>query len=584
MNSTAISSYTIHFPGPQMLETPLRVTLGDRIFLVGANGSGKSTLLHYLYRKSSLGGLTTRRISAQRQTWLKNEDIAISPIELLTLEKSTPYFERDEASRWSQPEAHLHVDALLARFVYAENRRARLIANQLEHSPALSKSDVAPSPVSRVNSVFKVSGLDIQIQFGHFDKILATRSGSRPFSIARLSDGERNALLLAMEVVIAEDKSILCIDEPERHIHRAIISPLLSNLFLCREDCTFFVASHDLELVRDHPDARVLLVRSYNPAGNQSWEFDLLPANSEITEDFKTDILGARRRILVVEGTSNSLDKSLYSTLFPNWTLLPKNNCREVEQTVGTLQTTDDLHWLSVYGIVDGDARGKEDHQDLMDRGIFALKAYSVESIFYHPTLIRRIANRLSKAIGGNTEASVEAAIQSGIEYLKSHADRLCIKVAEKEIRRKYFESLPKHEDIKSRLRIEVSFETAPIIDAEKQRFESFIEQGDIHSLLSRYPIRETGVLDKIATKLGFQKKRQYESAVLVELSESTAAREDIRHLFGPLWDRLIDAPEQPQSSESPQASEQDHPEASSQNSPRPKSLPVDPASQDQAS
>ena len=43
---------------------------------------------------------------------------------------------------------------------------------------------------------------------------------------AELSDGERNALLIGSDVLTTEPNSLIILDEPERHLHRSIISPL----------------------------------------------------------------------------------------------------------------------------------------------------------------------------------------------------------------------------------------------------------------------------------------------------------------------------------------------------------------------
>ena len=66
-----------------------------------------------------------------------------------------------------------------------------------------------------------------------------SKNGSPPYSIAELSDGERNSLLIAASILTMKSESLVLIDEPERHLHRSIISPLLQHLFSSRSDCAF---------------------------------------------------------------------------------------------------------------------------------------------------------------------------------------------------------------------------------------------------------------------------------------------------------------------------------------------------------
>src|SRR5207237_5411026 len=140
-----------------------------------------------------------------------------------------------------------------------------------------------------------------------------------------------------------------------------IIAPLLTQLFLKRKDFSFIVSPHDIVLPLDNPSARTLLLRGCTYAGGTvaGWDTDLVPASSDIDDTLRADILGARKKILFVEGTKQSLDQPLYSLLFPEASVIGKSSSREVEQTVRGIRGTENLHWLRVFGIVDSDGRSK---------------------------------------------------------------------------------------------------------------------------------------------------------------------------------------------------------------------------------
>src|SRR5690606_1725726 len=143
------------------------------------------------------------------------------------------------------------------------------------------------------------------------ERVFASKKGSNPYSIAELSDGERNAILIAADVLTAKPNTVFVIDEPERHLHRSITSPLLSSLFQKRTDCSFVIATHDLNLPLDNPDASVLIIRDCKWSGSHiaGWETDLVSSGLEIDYNIKQDILGPQRTLLFVEGTDSSLDK-----------------------------------------------------------------------------------------------------------------------------------------------------------------------------------------------------------------------------------------------------------------------------------
>ena len=141
--------------------------------------------------------------------------------------------------------------------VDAENVRARGIAgaidsNNFDLAKELRKKD---APIKIINELLKLSSIPVTIAIHENAQIVASKNGSPPYRIAELSDGERNAILIAASVLTAKG-TLLLIDEPERHLHRAIISPLLAELFVRRPDCPFVVSTHDLMLPLDNPTAR----------------------------------------------------------------------------------------------------------------------------------------------------------------------------------------------------------------------------------------------------------------------------------------------------------------------------------------
>jgi predicted ATPase len=106
-----------------------------------------------------------------------------------------------------------------------------------------------------------ISNIPIEITLGKDEQLFASKNGSIPYSIAELSDGERNTLLLCADVLTVPSNYLIILDEPERHLHRSIISPLLTSLFQKRKDCIFVISTHDVSLPIDHDEASVLLLR-----------------------------------------------------------------------------------------------------------------------------------------------------------------------------------------------------------------------------------------------------------------------------------------------------------------------------------
>ena len=183
------------------------------------------------------------------------------------------------------------------------------------------------------------------------------------FRIAHLSDGERSATIMAATVLIVEAGTLLLIDEPERHLHRSIVVPFLSALFEQRQDCSFVISTHEISLPISSPQSRVLLIHRCEWSGSNAtaWEANVFDASEELPEELKLAILGARQRILFVEGEEHSLDQPLYCALFPGVLVVSKGSCGEVQRSVNGLRDTESTHHVRAFGLIDADGRSQEE-------------------------------------------------------------------------------------------------------------------------------------------------------------------------------------------------------------------------------
>ena len=160
------------------------------------------------------------------------------------------------------------------------------------------------NPLETLNELLTFANLPISVSLGDNDEVLATRNNCEPYSIAEASDGERNVILITAEVLTVSPGTLILIDEPERHLHRSIISPLLNGLFSERKDCTFVISTHDVNLALDNATSQVLLVRGCTYQGKTvlNWDADLVESYNAIDEELNKQILGSRRDVIFVEG------------------------------------------------------------------------------------------------------------------------------------------------------------------------------------------------------------------------------------------------------------------------------------------
>ena len=323
-------------------ELSLKLENGGLLFVVGANGSGKSALLQHWISSNQKGKIS--RISAHRQTWFTSGGVSLTSAARQQFREQNRDSERWTESLWTDIFAGKKQASILFDLVERENFRARSITSHVDGGNTEEAGRFASesvSPFYRINELFETATLGVSVENSEDGEIIARRRDSgQAFSIAQMSDGERNALLIAGAVLTVKPGTVLLIDEPERHLHRSIIEPFLSALFECRKDCAFVVSTHEIALPAANPEARVLMVRSCGWEGEtpKAWDVEVLGQDDGLPDELKFAILGARKRILFVEGTERSLDSSLYRALFPGFSVIPRGNCRDVREAVRGLQ------------------------------------------------------------------------------------------------------------------------------------------------------------------------------------------------------------------------------------------------------
>jgi hypothetical protein len=241
-----------------------------------------------------------------------------------------------------------------------------------------------------------------------------------------------------------------------------------------------------------------------------------------------------------VEGVEHSLDKPLYSLLFPNASIVAKANCREVENAVVGIKGTAELHWVKPFGLVDKDASESERIAELQSKGVHPLNVYSVESIYYHPDVQRKAGEKLATVLGGDLSEKLKKANDDAIKAIQDNAKHLSNRIAEKAARAQVFSLLPKKGEVAEGAKRTVEIDFAKIAQVEATRLEALINASDFVGVLERYPIRETTALNAIVKALNFPSRAHYEAAVRKILVDDSDAVKLVQGLLGTLPVELI--------------------------------------------
>ena len=538
----------INWKIPKISEDSINLSLekGDRLFIVGANGSGKSALIQQFVSEHPRQNWI-KRITAHRQTWFETGGISITSASREQQEQQNFKYDINYESRWKDFNPMWRLNAVLFDLIAKENRRARAITYQVDNQVHEKVKDIfveSLSPLTQINELFALGSLPVKINHNFDDwNILAKRSQGDAFSMAEMSDGERNAMILAAHVITADPGTVFLIDEPERHLHRSIIQPFLSALFdLRKEECTFIIATHEIALPITNPDARVLMLRScqWRDSMCVGWDAELLEPNSQLPDELKRAIIGARKRILFVEGNSDtSLDYSLYEILFPGISVIPRGSCGEVEKTVEELRKLQEEHNIEAFGLIDRDHRLNKNVEKLNKMGIFTLEVYSVESLYYCSDAIASVAHQQANSKDLDANELIKSVMQKAFEVLKTNtkiAEEMAARKCEHQVRKTVLSKIPGWQAIRDNPNQTIlgPIDPQPYSD-ELSSFNKLVDKEDWDQLIARYPLHKSPTFAEISKTLRCLNKNDYERMVRVQTQRDGELFKKLKQRISPL-------------------------------------------------
>ncbi|SQG56849.1 cobalt transporter ATP-binding subunit [Corynebacterium ulcerans] len=495
------------------LEIPLES--GQVVTLVGPNGAGKSALISWL--NNQIFNIPINRIVAHRRIWLTSSGPELTPSMRERYLDILSHHDRNPTSRISGEYEEQRVSGVLYDLIARENSRNSRFVRCIESNEPTD--DIEPSLLTTISDIMITAGFDMRFEISN-NMGLNVVHKSATYPISAMSDGEKAALLLAAEMLLAPIGSIQLLDEPERHLHRSFSPKLISGLIKARPDCGFVISTHDLDLVEclNHIDNSIYLVKNVDWSSEERptrWKIQKLPARKPINESARRAVFGGRQEILFVEGSSESLDLALLSTLFPEYSVTPAGSSDNVQKAVSGLRSTQELHWVSAKGIIDGDARGREEVSKLRKKHIWVLPVNEIESLYYHPRVVETQAHCQAKNLGDDWQKLFQNAQEKALESLNEEnvCKHLAATNSDKILRRSALAALPDKNALKdSNEKIQLIFQS-PYIDQLKI-LKNAIADKNLSEIVKKFSIRDSGFPTAVAKALHYNNKEDYQRAV----------------------------------------------------------------------
>ncbi len=379
------------------------------IVVVGANGAGKSRLGAWLEFKGPQKE-RVHRIAAQRSLVFPESSSPIGFEKALDAFYWAPVPSNWDRATYESQKSQLRLQQRyggslinaetaplsdfdkLVTLLFSENYSALLT-----HEDQQRKTEkLVPMPdtlLRKVQALWELLLPSRSLRLGSSEvRVVQKTAPEKEYSARAMSDGERVIFYLIGQCLCAPKDAIIVVDEPEIHLHKAIQDALWNAVEKARPDCTFVYLTHDLMFAADRIGAMKVCITEYAD-GAFSWF--AIAEQQEIPEDVFLEVLGSRKPVLFVEGTSGSHDSALYRLAFPHFTVKPVGNCASVVAATKVFRSLEDMHHIKSFGIVDRDYLEQGQIDSYQRSGVFVPLVAEVENLFLVPELIEAVATQL---------------------------------------------------------------------------------------------------------------------------------------------------------------------------------------------
>jgi ABC-type oligopeptide transport system ATPase subunit len=487
----------------------LSVATGTSVIIVGANGSGKTRLGVLL--ESQLPPQSVQRISAQKSLTLRDD------LSIISLERADRFlrFGSPEATiahktptRWgNKPATHMlnDFDALLQTLFSAHNRVASKHLKDRKTTPNIEVPVTKLEQLKLIweqllpHRVLEITESTIQVE----------PPGSNPsgrYPGSEMSDGERAIFYFLGQSLMAPDNAAIIVDEPESHVHKAILGPLWNAIERARPDCGFVYITHDLDFFASRSASAKYFIQGYQHLPMQ-WDLHELPENSGLPDDVVAELVGSRKPILFVEGDRGSLDLTIYGSHYVNFTLVPIGSCDNVIHSVTSYKNSALLHWLVVRGLVDADDRDSEELAYLRARNIYSLPVAEIENLFSLPNIFLALAEAFMCNYPSELlEKLRDEVMKEAAANIDLVSTRHTIRQIDRKLKQIEFEAKDS-QSLQATFQGKLStVDLAAIYGEFKARLQSYIHARDLVRVMQVYDNK--GVLSLVAQALGLKNQK----------------------------------------------------------------------------
>ncbi|MBK0028827.1 DUF4435 domain-containing protein [Lactococcus sp. S47] len=345
--------------------------------IVGANGSGKTSFANYfrqgLNRKIAV-------IPARKNLFTSNSSSFITT----SVEEVRNQVQTEDLKHRSNYGNDDNFSKLITALV---NEYVEELVHEHEQREWVEK-DIFTKFTRLFNLVIPDITLNLNVNLRTFSP---SKRGYSNYNLDDLSDGEKVIIYHIIQVLLAVDESTIIIDEPEIYLNSSIYNRLWTLLEQERPDCRFIYIAHSVDFIESRTNANFIWCKGFDFPSK--WEIELLGDDFfSIPKSLLIQLSGAKKDIIFCEGENqSSIDYIVYSALFPEQTVIPVGDSREVIKWTKNYNSQDKVFLNHAVGIVDHDLRTDEEISDLAKKNVFSTEFLEIEMLLCDKEVMKSV-------------------------------------------------------------------------------------------------------------------------------------------------------------------------------------------------
>lgn len=383
-------------------------SLKNNVVIVGANGSGKSSFSRKT--REILGGNVVVIASQKVFSFRAVESLSLGckyRQELWEYQKQDKLYKNESYNN--------QMGGDLITVVHALFEEKNELANDYYEGKVDSRKE---STLEKVIKLWNEILVHRKLEAVKGDIRVLTSDGSK-YPFMSLSDGEKAVFYYIAHILLAKENSYIIVDEPENHLHLALVAKLWDALEQARPDCQFIYLTHNLEFAVSRNNVEKIWMKKF--IAPDRWEMEPLPTNKDLPEVLYMGLLGSRKPILFCEGTKSSLDCKLYTKLFPNYNVIPVEGHLQVVSYTRAFNNSYEVHRNRAIGIIDGDFHKKEQKEIWKVLSIYSLNVQEIENVLCDEDVLNRAVDYFHADQGALENVKKKLFVE-----LQRHIDNQC--------------------------------------------------------------------------------------------------------------------------------------------------------------